>query len=824
MPKEMFISSSPHETRVAVCEDDFLVELYIERDTDVGLVGGLYKGRVNRVLPGMQSAFVDIGLERDAFLYVSDFSLQGEEFEGVLEELEGRSPIAIAAPSPATPVAATESGGNDSVTASPSGAETPPLEESAPARPTPSLEVRGSSLNSESATSSQNATPSVSTPAVSSTPSEGLEFRSLRHHRGRRRRGHRVFGERRLPQRSEGGIPTQQRTPSDSSQPTFEILPGESLAKYSHTSSLPADDPGIPVTAESVPPHRDDLPEKPLTAPLDSYPVEDRESPRRVVSPMTPAEEASDRSSALPLSAEGAENSEKEEEAGQLQKSDIAGSVAGNAGSDTAQEKRDALEGPAAEAAEPDAPERAMVSESSGVQGEPHLESGPSVEREYTLREPHQRPHFAPRRRRGRRSFRNGRRPEDRQTPSRSSNNQPLKISELLKEGQEILVQIAKEPLGTKGARITSHIALPGRYLVYMPTITHIGVSRKIASEQERLRLRNIILDHRGSLTGGFIVRTAAEGRSEEEIKADLAFLTALWNETRAKAERTKAPALIYRDLDLVQRVLRDTLTPDFKCIRVDNETEYERVVEFVSKTQPALLPNVKLHTRETPLFEDAGISVEIEKALRPKVWLKSGGYIVINQTEALVAIDVNTGKYVGKTNRLEDTILKTNIDAVKEIVRQIRLRDLGGIIVVDFIDMDERRNRNRVVQALEEALRSDRAPTKVLSFNEFGLVALTRKRVKQSLQRTLCEPCDYCNGGGWVKSPVTVSYEVLAETRKMASSLEGNVLTVRAHPEVAKHLKARNGVLISEMENIAHKDVVVKSDPSMHQEQFEIS
>jgi ribonuclease G len=445
--------------------------------------------------------------------------------------------------------------------------------------------------------------------------------------------------------------------------------------------------------------------------------------------------------------------------------------------------------------------------------------AGPS-EKKYTLREPYQRPRFAPRRRRGRRSM--GQQPA-RFEPSRPGNFQPVQISDLLKEGQEIIVQIAKEPLGTKGARITSHIALPGRYLVFMPTINHIGVSRKIGSEEERLRLRNIILENRGSLTGGFIVRTAGAGRSEDEFKTDLRFLSTLWNEIRSKAERMKAPALLHRDLDLVQRILRDILSPDFKQVRVDNEVEYERCVEFVNRCQPALVGHVKLYTRNAPMFEEFGIQQEVDKALKPKVWLKSGGYIVINQTEALVAIDVNTGKYVGKTNRLEDTIVKTNIDAVNEIVRQIRMRDLGGIIVIDFIDMDERKNRMKVVQALEEALRRDRAPTKILSFNDFGLVALTRKRVKQSLERTVCQPCGYCSGSGWIKSVTTICYEIMGEVKKMAKQLEGDSITLRVNPDVAQALKSRQGALLSELEAITRKDIIIKGDPMVHQERFEI-
>jgi len=300
-------------------------------------------------------------------------------------------------------------------------------------------------------------------------------------------------------------------------------------------------------------------------------------------------------------------------------------------------------------------------------------------------------------------------------------------------------------------------------------------------------------------------------------------FLSTLWSGIKSKAETAKAPALLHSDLDLVQRLLRDFLSPEFKTIWVDNEIEYERTVEFANRCQPSLVGHVKLYTRDTPLFEEFNLQSEIEKALKPKVWLKSGGYIVINQTEALVAIDVNTGKFVGKTNRLEDTIVKTNIDAVNEIVRQIRLRDLGGIVVIDFIDMDERRNRNKVVQALEEALRRDRAPTKLLAFNDFGLVAITRKRVKQSLERTLCEPCYYCSGSGWIKSVTTVCHEILAEARQMARQLEGDVVTLRVNPEVARALKSREGAVLTELESTLHKNVIVKSDATVHQERFEI-
>jgi ribonuclease G len=405
---------------------------------------------------------------------------------------------------------------------------------------------------------------------------------------------------------------------------------------------------------------------------------------------------------------------------------------------------------------------------------------------------------------------------------SMQSTNLPA-ISELLKPGQEILVQIAKEPIAKKGARITSHIALPGRFLVFMPTVNHTGVSRKIESDGERRRLKEILLSEKGEATGGFIVRTAAEGASEEELRSDLRFLLNLWADIKQRSESSKSPALIYHDLSLVERILRDQVTDNFSAIWVDTEADYERILRFLQRFQPSLIRRVKLYSKETPLFEQFSITEEINKALRSKVWLKSGGSIVINQTEALVAIDINTGKFVGKTARLEDTIVKTNLDAIPEIVRQIRLRDLGGIIIIDFIDMDERKNRNRVMAALEDELKNDRAPSKILQFNDFGLVAITRKRVKQSLERTLSTTCNICTGTGMVKSPVTVCNDIYIEMRKMQRHLERGDVMLRVNPEVVKQLKAPGTRWLQEMEEMVGKTILVKSDPSLHPEQFDI-
>ena len=415
-----------------------------------------------------------------------------------------------------------------------------------------------------------------------------------------------------------------------------------------------------------------------------------------------------------------------------------------------------------------------------------------------------------------------GRRGRPMRSRREAPRNVPL-ISDLLKEGQEVLIQIAKEPIGKKGARITSHIALPGRFLVYMPTVNHIGVSRKISSDDERQRLKRIVASERENGHGGFIVRTAASGIKEDELRADIRFLKHLWSEIRSRADNSKSPALIYHDLNLVERILRDQVTQDFSQIWVDSEQEYERVVRFASRFQPNLVKRIKLYTKPTPLFEQFGIGEEINKSLKSKVWLKSGGYIVINQTEALVAVDINTGKYVGKTARLEDTIVKTNCDAIKEIVRQIRLRDLGGIIVIDFIDMDERKNRQKVMQTLEEALKADRAPSKVLQFNDFGLVAITRKRVKQSLERTLGSPCPYCAATGFVKSVTTVCNEIYSEMRKIRTHIQSADVVMRVNPEVAKELKSNNGKWLTELEELTRHPILVKSDPLLHQEQFDI-
>jgi Rne/Rng family ribonuclease len=557
MNKEMIISSSDLETRVAILEDDQVVEVFIERERQRGVVGNIYKGRVSKVLPGMQSSFVDVGLERDAFLYVSEVVNTVEEFERL------------------------ESGDED------------------------------------------------------------------------------------------------EREP-DGAAPGFAEVP---------------------------------------------------------------ALQAGFAESALPVA----------------------------------------------------------------VAGEPAVEDAAAA---------------------GESAARNGRADRRVRERERERDRPQPKIEDLLKEGQEVLVQVVKEPLGTKGARLTSHATMPGRFLVFMPTVDHVGVSRKIESREERGRLRGIVREFREQhgFTGGVIIRTAAAGRSKEDIVSDLSYFHQVWSEIRKKMEGRRPPALLFQEQSLVTKLLRDLLTDDYTAIRIDSEQEHRRVVALVERIMPALLPRVKLYTKDYPILEEYGVQAEIDKALRSKVWLKSGGYLVINQTEALVAIDVNTGRYVGKrTGRLEDTIVKTNLEAVKEIVRQLRLRDLGGIIVLDLIDMEEKKNRQKVFQEVEKELRKDRSPSKAVQVSDFGLVIVTRKRVKQSLERQLTEPCPYCSGSGSIKSSSTICYEILAEMRKIGPELDGRGVILRVNPDIARALKEEESAVLRDLEQTLGKPITVKPDLHLHHEQFDV-
>ena len=913
MSKELIVDSSPHETRVAILEDDRLVDIYIERESEYPLAGSIFKGRVTRVLPGMQSAFVDIGLGRDAFLYVSDFfdDSEKEESDAIVGSRETAVESAKNDPEPADAKADSPIRPSRRERRGRRSRRRPPRREGFPESKYAPLGKQESSPQANTA-----AEPAPPEAEFAVLPGESLAkyrerppLRAKEDSSGAEPAGEDTDQSQRLrgPDQRE---PSAKATASDPQPKTTErptISDGESSPPVSHEGDAPAGQPS-PAGESSLPkdvatgpsPAAERNPDAPEAGGI-SEPVRGLDASGAAASERSPrppsTSETESRGHPGQFESEQAATSERLSER-ETEKSSTARRSRGsfwdrllsrvtpakddrpgplpppgaprspteatgksNPGDRQAALSREQADNVEAEGhgSEPESgranqnpetslaggpfesPAAPLSDEESGLGSSSVMAETGSDEERNAAESPADAP-SAPRpakvRLRGRSSRyfrRRNRRPRPseagagtngegvaRESAESDSAPQQPRIADLLKEGQEVLVQISKEPLGRKGARITSHIALPGRYLVYMPTVEHGGVSRKIVSEAERRRLRKAVLAHSRGMPGGFIVRTAGEGVEEEEIADDMKFLYDLWLGLRERADSGPAPSRVHHDLDVVERILRDQLADTFKTIWVEGEEQYERILRFVERFQPDLLKQVKLHTRRKPIFDEFNITAELEKALRPKVWLKSGGYIVINQTEALVAIDVNTGKYVGKSDSLEETIVNTNLEAVQEVVRQMRLRDLGGIIVVDFIDMDDRTNRRKVMAALEQELELDRAPSKALRFNDFGLVAITRKRVKQSLERTLCTPCPYCHGSAYVKSPQTVIHEILADAKKMARSTEKRKdVTLRVNQEVARVLKSRDNTYLQDLEQLLRSNVLVRSDASLHRENF---
>ncbi|MDO8527504.1 MAG: Rne/Rng family ribonuclease [Deltaproteobacteria bacterium] len=406
--------------------------------------------------------------------------------------------------------------------------------------------------------------------------------------------------------------------------------------------------------------------------------------------------------------------------------------------------------------------------------------------------------------------------------PRKFTHRRGQKIEDLLKEGKDILVQVEKEPMGTKGARLTSHISLPGRYLVYMPTVNHIGISRRLGDDKERKRLRQLI-DRSRPKGSGFIIRTACIGVSDEEITADMEYLIRTWQEIEQKAASAKSPAVIHSELDVVLRVVRDLFTSDIDRMIIDSDGAWDRVQKFMKDFMPSMKSDITLYNGHEPIFDHFGIEIEITRALGQKVWLKSGGYIIIEQTEALTAIDVNTGRFVGRRN-LEDTILKTNLEAVKEIVYQLRLRNIGGIIILDFIDMERHANRTKVFNSLKEALKNDRARTTITKISDLGLVEMTRKRTREDLRRQLTDPCPYCEGKGYLKSAMTVCYEVFREIQREAPEGKGKQIVAYVHPQVANLLYDEERKWLENLEERFKKRISVKAVQEYHLEQFDVA
>jgi len=406
--------------------------------------------------------------------------------------------------------------------------------------------------------------------------------------------------------------------------------------------------------------------------------------------------------------------------------------------------------------------------------------------------------------------------------PESLSTREPGKnIDDLLVEGQELLVQISKEPIGTKGARLTCNITLPCRNLVFMPMTDHIGVSRKIEEDEIRHKLKKDIERLRPADTG-FIVRTVAESATSEDLEADMEFLLNLWSEIQSKAARRSAPCLLYEDLDIILRVVRDVFSPDVDRVVVDERRTYERVLNFVRNFAPRLAGKVHLYEEQIPVFDAYGIEMDIHRALNKKVWLRCGGYIVIEDTEALTVIDVNTGRYVGKKD-LEDTIFKTNMEAAREIAYQLRLKNIGGIIIVDFIDMEEESHREEVVRTLQEAVKKDKSRVNVLKVSEFGLVQMTRKRSRDDLKRMMCEPCHCCRGDGFLKSRRTVCYEIFRKVQLNSAKMPGNKAKIKVSPAVASLMLKEEADTIHRIEDELGRQFVIIPERDMPVEKYEI-
>jgi ribonuclease G len=662
MSSILVINAAGRETRVALVENGDIAEFYLERKKDRGIVGNIYKGRVVRVLPGMQAAFLDIGLDKAAFLYVSDVVYDPDFARSQFELTEGEH--------------------DEEVPDVPEGSEL--AGDRAEHLGEPTLVGPAGDLNGEAAAS-------------------GVE-------------------------------PIQAAADEDAD----EVGPAEEMWEVA-----------LPPT------------ETPSPSP---EPAEDR--------------------AGLAADAPASGTDEPPFAAAEPPPSD--------GGSETA-----SVSEPAAQPATAALPPPAEVGERRARRDERGRSRGDPA--------------------RGRNRERDERAREEEKARTRKSAH----IEDLLKVGQEVVVQISKDPIGTKGARLTSHISIPGRHLVFMPTVDHVGISRRIANEKERRRLREIVDRLRPPGTG-FIVRTVAENVPQAKLESDIRFLIEIWNQVVRRNERRSGPGLMHPDLDLILRATRDLFAQDVEQLVVDDREEYQRIVSFVTAQDPELSSRVVLHDTEEPVFDAYGIEQELQRAAQRKVWLKSGGYLIFDQAEALTAIDVNSGRYVGKKS-LEETITKINIEAAREIVYQLRLRNIGGIIICDFIDMEKPQNRDKVFKTLQEALGRDKAKTNVLRISELGLVEMTRKRVRESLGRILHEDCGYCAGQGFVKTVTTVVYDIFREIRREAPNLRDPTLVVNCNAEVARVLQGEERDELRHLMDRFNKSIQVRPQGAYHREQFDL-
>ncbi|AEI69017.1 Rne/Rng family ribonuclease [Corallococcus macrosporus] len=745
MSSILVINAAGRETRVALVEGGHIAEFYLERKKDKGVVGNIYKGRVVRVLPGMQAAFVDIGLEKAAFLYVSDVVYDPDFARAQFELTEGEHEDAPDVPD--------ESEAEAAEFAARSAPPRHPEPEDAHFEP---VAAPTASLPRDTALELAANAPPV-TPPGAETPAAPAEE-----------------------------APAAAPEPAAAAEAAAQPVTPEQIVAVAPSTTASVEAAPAPVAGEAVA-----APSEPqVTEPAAVAPAAQPESPEAALAVAAASEPAAVAAEAPPEAAPG----------------DVAELP---------------VEPPPPSAAAlgdiipPPAPESAQAAKPSEVSGERRT---PREARE--AREPRGRDKEREKDK-GRRPQQEEKRRGDKRDEEKAKPRRTDKIEDLLKVGQEVVVQISKDPIGTKGARLTSHISIPGRHLVFMPTVDHVGISRRISNEKERRRLREIVDRLRPPGTG-FIVRTVAENVPQEKLESDIRFLIEVWNQVVRKNEKRGGPGLLHPDLDLILRATRDLFAHDVEKLVVDDREEYERILGFVTAQDPALRDRVALHEGDDTVFDAYGIEQELQRATQRKVWLKSGGYLIIDQAEALTAIDVNSGRYVGKKS-LEETITKINVEAAKEIVYQLRLRNIGGIIICDFIDMEKAQNRDKVFKALQEALGRDKAKTNVLRISELGLVEMTRKRVRESIGRMLHEDCPYCDGNGFVKTATTVAYEIFREIRREAPGYKDSTLVINCNAEVARLLQGEERNELRHLMDRYNKSIQVKAQQNYHREQYDI-
>ncbi|MEZ4260540.1 MAG: Rne/Rng family ribonuclease [Polyangiaceae bacterium] len=844
----LVISCDIRETRAALIEDGIIAELHLERrGRQLSTVGNVYLGKVTRVLPGLQAAFIEIGQERAAFLHVEDL-IRPDDFDEylaggrkharedntktIVSEEGEEAPAAEAAPpvSPEYQVPTKPKPRAASVPArrkTPSGAPGgddleatvaypnwphPPSKAGAPAA---APAGNGTTTMAKALSSGED----DSDPLASEPPSTGPETAPA-------------------PPSVEA-VEAAASEHSLNSAPTLDELPNEDS-----TSSMPP--------AASA---RDASPSTPL--PVVDADLEDEELDEEEDD--EDEDEDEDEDDLVDSDDEEEDDEDEDEDEDDLVDSEpnlsgilldesapiIAAPASeptvGEAPADESDEEDDddldlppdmpgfTISDPGAPVPRAPAPDRAEAGgrrrgrrRGGSGEGRGGASEGRGGERGRGRRD--DRRDGRGRGRGGRDGRSEGRDANDKRSPAPGRISKSTPIRDVVREGQEIIVQVTKDPIGTKGARCSSHISLPGRYVVYLPTIDHIGISKRIGSDKERARLREAINSMKPP-SGGLIVRTVAEGLTKKQLKQDVGYLVRLWGEIARKREGAKAPEVLMSEIDLVLKVARDLFTDDVARIVIDDRTQYERLCRFVEMFAPDRVKDVEFYDEEEPIFDAYGIEDEIGRALSRKVPLPSGGYLIIDQAEALTAIDVNTGRFVGKGSKdMEETILKTNLEAVHEIAYQLRFRNIGGLIILDLIDMEKHSNREKVRRTLEDLLQKDKAKTTLNRISELGLIEMTRKRTRESLARLLNEPCLYCDGTGQVQSKETVAYEVLREIRRKRNSLAGYAIIVNAHPAVADVLNTTEHAALQDAENRFMRKITVVPRKEYHLEQFDLA